>query len=128
MVRLIDEKKLIEELKFQIKNCETYGHSDIYLDLEMAKGFIELLKQPKVGEWIPVEERLPEQKELLQDYLVTFEYYRYGEYDCMYKTIGIGTFSKISHEFTFINGQTGWTNLNVLAWQPLPKPYEVKEK
>lgn len=57
---MIDEKKLIEELKFQINNCETYGHSDIYIDLEMAKKWVETIEKKKVGEWIPVEERLPE--------------------------------------------------------------------
>lgn len=95
-------------------------------DYEALKEYI--LNQPKVGEWIPLEERLPKQDKLLQDYLVTFEYYRYGEYNRKFKTIGIGTFSKVSHEFTFINGQTGWRDLKVLSWQPLPKLYEVKRK
>lgn len=126
---MIDEKRLIEVLNRQ-KIFLTFENSnpiDEGFNHGIDKAIQLISSQPKVGEWIPVSERLPKQDKLLQDYLVTFEYYRYGEYDCMYKTIGIGTFSKISHEFTFINGQTGWTNLNVLAWQPLPEPYEVKE-
>lgn len=110
---MIDEKRLLEVLE---KNF--YGIGGV----EVLKQIIK--SQPKVGEWIPVEERLPKQDKLLQDYLVTFEYYRYGEYDCMYKTIGIGTFDNLNHEFTFINGQTGWRDLKVLSWQPLPEPFK----
>ena len=57
---MIDEKKLFDELEFQIKNCEDFGHSDIYIDVDIAKEIYELLKQPKVSEQIPVEERLPD--------------------------------------------------------------------
>lgn len=59
---MIDEKRLLEELEFQIKNCEDFGHSDIYINVDIAKEIYELLKQPKVGEWIPCNERLPEEK------------------------------------------------------------------
>ena len=129
---MINENRLIELLEDEILRIDTEskpGCGNLYgRDASVMKNTLNFVidlisEQPKVGEWIPVEERLPKQDKLLQDYLVTFEYYRYGEYDCMYKTIGIGTFSKMSHEFTFINGQTGWTNLNVLAWQPLPEPF-----
>ena len=129
---MINENRLIELLEDEILRIDTestpscgnlYGR-DASVMKNTLNFVIDLIsEQPKVGEWIPVEERLPKQDKLLQDYLVTFEYYRYGEYDCMYKTIGIGTFSKMSHEFTFINGQTGWQNLKVLSWQPLPEPF-----
>lgn len=36
---------LSKELEFQIKNCEDYGHSDIYLDLNYAKELLELIKK-----------------------------------------------------------------------------------
>lgn len=123
---MIDEKKLIEELNRQkyILTFEDSNPIDEGFNCGIDKAIQLVESQPKVGEWIPVEERLPKQDKLLQDYLVTFEYYRYGEYDCMYKTIGIGTFSKVSHEFTFINGQTGWRDLKVLSWQPLPEPWK----
>lgn len=58
---MINENRLIEELRFQINNCEKYGHSDIYVDLEMAKQWLRTFDKPKVGEWIPVEERLPKE-------------------------------------------------------------------
>lgn len=49
---MIDEKRLIEELRFQINNCEKYGHSDIYVDLEMAKQWLRTFDKPK-GRYIP---------------------------------------------------------------------------
>ena len=47
LTKMIDEKQLIEELEFQIKNCEDFGHSDIYIDVDIAKEIYELLKQHK---------------------------------------------------------------------------------
>ena len=38
-------------------------------------------------EWISVKDRLPEEG---QDVLVWYEYFRYGEYNCIYQTYGIG--------------------------------------
>lgn len=108
---MIDEDKLIKELKFQINNCETYGHSDIYIDLEMAKKWVETIEKKKVGEWIPVEERLPKNYE---NVLVSCQN---GEVD-----------------YGFHDKDSGWVldyvddkAYPVLAWQPLPEPYEVKE-
>ena len=76
--------------------------------------------RPK-GEWINAEERLPDEMEQV---LVWFEYYRYGDYNCMYQTYGFcyvcdGKWSP------FINGETGWQDYNIIAWQPLPEPYGV---
>ncbi len=72
------------------------------------------------GEWIPVSKELPED---MQEVLVWFEYYRYGDYNCMYQTYGF------CHVFdgkwsSFINGETGWQDARIIAWQPLPEPYK----
>ena len=72
------------------------------------------------GGWIPVEEKLPKDCE---NVLVYFEYYRYGDYNKMFKTIGIsytfeGKWSGI------INGQSGWTKSRIIAWMPIPEPYK----
>ena len=49
---------------------------------EQLKEWLEELKiLRKANEWIPVEERLPEPFEYV---LVWFEYFRYGEYNCLY--------------------------------------------
>lgn len=75
----------------------------------------ELLKE---REWISVKDRLPKAGD---DVLVWFEYYRYGEYNCLYQTYGIGTYFDIVKSW-LINGETGWRNLRVIKWMPLPEP------
>lgn len=110
---MIDEKKLIEELKFQINNCETYGHSDIYIDLEMAKKWVETIEKKKVGEWIPVEERLPE---IQQDVLVTIKRRNISYCDLAFLD---------DNGRWLMSRRIGYIEGNVLAWQPLPEPYRV---
>ena len=69
--------------------------------------------------WIPVTERLPEDGDVV---LCWYEYFRFGEYNRMYRTYGIGY---------YINGMWGGDvssgrNTKVLAWMPLPAPPEVE--
>ena len=75
------------------------------------------------GEWIPVEERLPEE---MQTVLVWFEYYRYGDYNCMFPTYGFCQYVCDGKWSQFINGETGWTNAHIIAWMPLPEPYSLE--
>ncbi len=75
-----------------------------------------------VQRWIPASE-LPESD---NEVLVWFEYFRYGSYNRMFQTIGI------SHTFRgewsgFVNGESGWHNLKILAWMPLPEPPKAGE-
>lgn len=74
--------------------------------------------------WIPCSERMPENYTKV---LVYFEYFRYGEYNCMYSTIGIGEYFDFS-EGWIINGSTGWRDLRVFAWMPLPEPPEAGDE
>ena len=71
------------------------------------------------GEWISVSEKLPED---MQRVLVWFEYYRYGNYNCMYQTYGFG-YVFDGKWSPCINGETGWQDYRIIAWQPLPEPY-----
>lgn len=66
--------------------------------------------------WIPVGDRLPEEGEKV---LVWYEYFRYGEYNCMYETYGIG-WQFDGHW----GGDVIGTKARCIAWQPLPAPYK----
>lgn len=111
---MIDEKKLIEELKFQINNCETYGHSDIYIDLEMAKKWVETIEKKKVGEWIPCSERLPEDNQAVLT--------------CKNKHISILEYHADTKHWFETKGNWWWSFNMVDAWMPLPEPYKKVEE
>lgn len=70
--------------------------------------------------WIPADEELPPNG---QEVLCWYEYFRYGLYNRMYQTFGIGY---------QLNGNWGGEvaqgrNAKVLAWMPLPEPPEMDE-
>jgi hypothetical protein len=70
-----------------------------------------------MDKWISADQ-LPENGEYV---LVWFEYHRFGDWDSPYQTYGI------SYTFNgkwsgFVNGSSGWSNLKIIAWQPLPEP------
>lgn len=75
--------------------------------------------------WIPCSSgNLPKDYE---DVLVWFEYFRYGEYNRLFQTKGIsymydGKWSRV------VNGSSGWHQLKIIAWQPLPPDYKPSEK
>lgn len=68
-----------------------------------------------VPQWISVKDRLPETND---DVLVWFEYFRYGDFNCMCNQYGIGNYIDNSW---LINGETGWKKLNVISWMPIPE-------
>ena len=70
--------------------------------------------------WVPVAERLPEDGDVV---LCWYEYFRFGEYNRMYQTYGIGYYINGMWGGDVSNGQ----NIKVLAWRPLPDgPKEVE--
>lgn len=113
MVRLIDEKKLIEELR---KYADELG--TVRGEIELANGVLKAIsiinEQPKVGEWTPVEDRLPKNGGA---YLITAindcggVYMDVSYYDSQYKIFSCD----------------GADDDNAIAWMDLPKMYEVKE-
>ena len=74
-----------------------------------------------MAEWISVKDRLPEAG---VDVLCWYEYFRYGNYNRMYQTYGIG------YQFNgFWGGEVSQgRNTKVLMWMPLPEPPEGEWK
>ena len=74
-------------------------------DYEALKEYI--LNQPKVGEWIPVEERLPGQS---LNSVIGWDTYRER---CVFVQYYMNEWVLGNHE-----------SVNIVAWQPLPEPYK----
>jgi len=128
MWKMIDEKKLIAELQ---NHTLEYKDTDMGIGINVVKEIIK--NQPKIGEWIPCSERLPEESGY---YLVTYHDWSDGNYLPKFDDIHVRRLHyQVSEHFT------GWNypkcvdknaeadeHKEVIAWQPLPEPYkEVKE-
>ena len=92
---MIDEKRLVNEIKNWIKTDRFEDYSAGYILSDVIE---EINKMPKVGEWIPVSERLPEHSEL-----------------CLVSTGNI--------VMTCPYCEIKFKEYGVTAWQPLPEPY-----
>lgn len=73
--------------------------------------------------WIKCEDRLPQD---FENVLVWFEYYRYGEYNRLFQTVGI-SYTYDDKWSGFVNGSSGWSQLRIIAWQPLIEPYKESD-
>lgn len=107
---MIDEKKLIEKLN-RLESIVADYRSDVrqgYLNLICEiKDFVN--EQPRVNQWIPCSERLPEANQMVlateNDSVII----------CCYEYID-------GHGYCFCGSKA-----NVLAWMPLPQPYQEEK-
>lgn len=75
--------------------------------------------------WTKVEDGLPDE---FEDVLCYYEYYRYGDYNCMYRTYGVGYMSKLDGK-VYWNGDVGGVKSRVIAWKKFSRyPGETPNK
>lgn len=113
---LISRKALIEEI--QSFRCSLIGMRSgkgmlALVTDQYRKSILQIIEdQPKVGEWIPVEERLPKKDGI---YLTTLD----GEITGENKPFtGMAEFE----EGKWIDDEKDFQC--ILAWMPLPEPYK----
>lgn len=129
---MIDEKKLIEDIEKEIEFAMKCNMPDIVAGMRQIASVIE--EQPKIGEWIPCSERLPDDRDN-RFYMCAVENH---EEDppmfCQYEEeYGFGFWNDIYDEHTLgfvdsefkTNEELGYEK--VIAWQPLPEPYRTEK-
>lgn len=111
-----------EKVKGYDKDCGYWSkrgeHGNELLCAGKCSGIVQAIKiaenQPKVGEWIPCSERLPEKH---VDVLVDF-----GDENPI-----IAWYSHVND--TWKNSSTDYViNVDVIAWMSLPEPYKQVEE
>ena len=128
-----EEKQLaewLEELKMykEVGTVEDYKsaiecYNEEYTSTEHINCSTNTSTDTSNNGWIPCSERLPDD---LIDVLVWFEYYRFGNYNRLYQTIGI-SYTNNGEWSRLVNGTSGWKELRIIAWKPLPQPYKESE-
>ena len=111
-------EKILEELESHMFSAEVYNDDfdGTYINNLICLGDVREVLEDQVNEkWIPLEERLPEEGIPV---LVWYEYFRYGEYNKMYRTYGIGW--QYGGDW---GGDVSGMNARCIAWRPLPEPY-----
>ena len=104
---MIDEKKLIE-----IVNTDEWKYRLIRNPISIQEALSETIESmPRVGEWIPCSERLPEES---------------GKYlgQRPYGDIIDIEFSKKHQKWNAHDSRPPKYAIEVIAWMPLPEPYE----
>lgn len=122
---MIDEKKLKKELAELSMKCPYSVLDDRFaLYTECFEKAMSLVKeQPKVGEWIPVEEGLPENN---RDY----PYYEINLVTIENGDVCLGVYRHSEKEWLtrMSEGETVYSNKHkVIAWKPRPEPYRKED-
>ncbi|MBD5524551.1 MAG: DUF551 domain-containing protein [Lachnospiraceae bacterium] len=115
---MIDEQKLIERIKEMPNTCNLFRWRS---SKKIKAGLVSLIaREPKISEWIPCNERLPESE---QRCLVSVVWEdegakTYSVYDAVY-----GSDAKW-HSHNYEGMICCMIYCKVVAWQPLPEPYK----
>ena len=96
----VDKEELIKALQYDRKQYEK-GYED----------------GRKANRWIPADKELPEEGEMV---LCWYEYFRFGDYNRMYQTFGIG----YQYDGRWGGEVSNGVKAKVLYWMELPEPPE----
>lgn len=116
---MIDEKKLIEEVEDMM--CP-FQFADETREWAL-KDVIEVIEeQTKVNEWIPCNERLPEEKKFYEENMRSLS--------CLVIVLSddelmVGIDRTVNGVWTL---EETFDKPEVIAWMPLPEPYECHSK
>lgn len=107
---MIDEKKLLEKLDAWYGSLFPRTSIQDSIKCDVIDNVMTMIEDTeKVGEWIPVSERLPE---LEDDVIVTCKSCRTGK-------------KYVSTDYRSCKtGEWSYFGEDVIAWQPLPKVFE----
>ena len=105
-------EKILEEIESNA--IEVFGHQKV-IDAEAAK---EIIRKHMNDGWIPVEDRLPEVDEDVEE---TIEDDECPEYIVTIRGAQESTTLKYSPDGTWFD-ENGYI-YDAIAWQPLPEPY-----
>lgn len=124
---MIDENKLIEEVK-SLRITITGLRAEKGVLNEYAQYLKDLViqiidEQPKVGEWIPVEEGLPKNNR-------NYPYYEINLVTIENGDVCLGVYRHSDKEWLtrMSEGETVYSNKHkVTAWKPRPEPYRKED-
>lgn len=125
---MIDEKKLMEEIRNLKKHYDFFYKKDKSEIGDIVKNasdtlFYDIAKiiygQPKVGEWIPCSERLPDKE---YDTVLVFLDTNIFDIAVWHSQHGFRPWYAAHYE----SSPPEWDG-NVIAWQPLPEPWKGEE-
>ena len=119
---MIDEKKLIKELE-DWKNESPDTEEESIWNNSINQCIREVKRQPKVGEWTPIEEGLPENN---RDY----PYYEINLVTIENGDVCLGVYRHSDKEWLtrMSEGETVYSNKHkVIAWKPRPEPYRKED-
>ena len=114
---------------YQIEWLTSHNDIEFCEEEKLIIGFLKdtaesfMRENQSAQQWIPCAERLPED----EDVLVWYEYFRYGDYNRMYQTYGIGYCSIVDSKVIW-GGDVIGHGARAIAWMPLPEPYKEENE
>ena len=114
-------EKILEEIENHAIEFESFGMCDDYVSVGWIKEIIRshMLEN---DDWVPVEERLPEDCEEIVLVQVSGKMAENIWFDNAFE---LATY--VNGEGWILENYPEWENPKVITWQPLPEPYKPKK-